>query len=260
MNNNRTLAVVVAAVVAVPLAALLVWMVFMRGQSSGWAGEAPRPTPAPAPPSSSPPASATAVPSPSVSSPGGAGLVGPVMVDPGVAHGAVYRTVMGRPVVFAAPGDVTDWQAEILPPGIVSFLPGHAEGGAVFNPAFEPVSPGTATVLMNDTVSGARITFTVVVTDAPATPQPGPSVVPPPPSPPSGPGQDWDRVAVETQWFADTLVGLPEDDATEAATRAGYTVRVVSRDGEGFAITMDYSPTRIDLDVDEGVVTAARVG
>lgn len=52
------------------------------------------------------------------------------------------------------------------------------------------------------------------------------------------------------------LLDLTEDEATAAATERGWTLRVVERDGESLAVTMDYSPTRVNVVITAGVVTA----
>jgi len=59
---------------------------------------------------------------------------------------------------------------------------------------------------------------------------------------------------------AESLVGLSETEALELAKTNGWEVRVVSRDGEDFAITMDYRADRVNLTVVDDVVTASTVG
>jgi len=73
---------------------------------------------------------------------------------------------------------------------------------------------------------------------------------------------DMEAQAARTQAFADTLVGMPEADAVAAMEAASppYAYRVVERDGESFPVTMDYSPTRINLSITAGVVTKAVAG
>ena len=56
------------------------------------------------------------------------------------------------------------------------------------------------------------------------------------------------------------LKGLTQAQAEAKATAAGYTVRIASVDGQPRALTMDYSPSRINLDITGGVVTGATVG
>lgn len=56
------------------------------------------------------------------------------------------------------------------------------------------------------------------------------------------------------------LVGLGEDDAVGEAESEGWVVRVVARDGEEFVVTKDYVETRVNLTVNDGVVTDVYVG
>ena len=60
--------------------------------------------------------------------------------------------------------------------------------------------------------------------------------------------------------MAASVVGMSEDDAVKAIHDAGYTSRVVERDGEKFPVTMDLQPERINLTVKDGKVTQATVG
>ncbi|MEY4365942.1 MAG: hypothetical protein RLZZ305_1286 [Actinomycetota bacterium] len=86
-------------------------------------------------------------------------------------------------------------------------------------------------------------------TDAPTpVPQPGPT-----------PGTDVPAAAVRPA-DAEKLVGLTEDEATRVATGAGWTIRVVSRDGEDFLVTTDWQGNRVNITVVDGTVTAVTVG
>jgi heat shock protein HslJ len=67
-------------------------------------------------------------------------------------------------------------------------------------------------------------------------------------------------VSDATQQMAADVVGLPEAEAQAAVEGAGLTFRVVSRDGESFAVTDDYSLTRINVVVVDGAVTEATIG
>ncbi len=55
---------------------------------------------------------------------------------------------------------------------------------------------------------------------------------------------------------ADALAGLSEKEAEVVANKNGWTLRVVTRDGESFSATADYSPARVNVAVDGGNVTA----
>lgn len=59
---------------------------------------------------------------------------------------------------------------------------------------------------------------------------------------------------------ATKLVGLTEEEATKVSESNGWTVRVSSRDGEEFQLTMDYMPNRVNLAIVDGKVTGVSVG
>ena len=52
------------------------------------------------------------------------------------------------------------------------------------------------------------------------------------------------------------LVGLTEDEATDAAEACGWILRVVRRDGENLPVTLDFRPNRVNVEVTDGEVTA----
>jgi hypothetical protein len=62
------------------------------------------------------------------------------------------------------------------------------------------------------------------------------------------------------QEVADSVVGMSEAEATKTAEAKGLTVRVGSRDGEDFPLTMDYRTDRVTLTVKDDKVTAATPG
>lgn len=66
--------------------------------------------------------------------------------------------------------------------------------------------------------------------------------------------------AVDFPGGLEQLIGETEADATAAIEAAGFTARVVARDGEFFSITMDYRLDRVNLTVEDGVVTVATIG
>ena len=51
-------------------------------------------------------------------------------------------------------------------------------------------------------------------------------------------------------------MGLEEDEAAKVAEGNGWGFRVVRADGVDFAVTADYSPTRVNVELTQGVVTA----
>lgn len=62
------------------------------------------------------------------------------------------------------------------------------------------------------------------------------------------------------QEVADTVLGMSEAEAIKTAEAKGLTVRVGSRDGEDFPLTMDYRTDRVTLTVITDKVTAATPG
>ena len=59
---------------------------------------------------------------------------------------------------------------------------------------------------------------------------------------------------------AATLIGKTETLAEAAAHANGWVWRVGRRDGEQFALTMDYCQCRVTVSIDNDVVTEAVVG
>lgn len=59
---------------------------------------------------------------------------------------------------------------------------------------------------------------------------------------------------------AEGLIGLSESAALDTAKANGWEVRVVSRDGEDFAVTEDYRMGRVNLTIVDDMVTASTVG
>jgi hypothetical protein len=52
------------------------------------------------------------------------------------------------------------------------------------------------------------------------------------------------------------IIGLPIDDATKSLEGQGLTLRVVIKDGEALAVTDDFSTSRVNVEVADGVVVA----
>jgi len=62
---------------------------------------------------------------------------------------------------------------------------------------------------------------------------------------------------VETKVVACQVAGMFENDAIALIEEAGITHRIASRDTEGYALTEDYSDSRINLDIVMGIVVGA---
>jgi hypothetical protein len=64
----------------------------------------------------------------------------------------------------------------------------------------------------------------------------------------------------QVEFTVDLLVGMQETTATALAQTAGWSVRVVRRDDEWLVVSQDYVSSRANLELDGGVVVAARAG
>ncbi len=59
---------------------------------------------------------------------------------------------------------------------------------------------------------------------------------------------------------ADLLIGMVEADAEACALDLGWQWRVGERDGEFYALTMDYRPDRVTVQIQEGIIYLVNVG
>lgn len=67
----------------------------------------------------------------------------PVMIDPTTATDVVVRA--GSSIVLTV-ADPAKWSAEVVTPGIVSFVPGGDQGGYITNPSLRALTSGATTV------------------------------------------------------------------------------------------------------------------
>ncbi len=64
----------------------------------------------------------------------------------------------------------------------------------------------------------------------------------------------------KTRAFASTLVGMNINDAQALTAGTGFSLRIVQQDGEYFMVTMDYRTNRIDLVINNDIITEVSVG
>ena len=64
----------------------------------------------------------------------------------------------------------------------------------------------------------------------------------------------------DVRYCTKDFIGLTEDEAVSKAENAGLAHRIVSRDGESFPVTMDYSEYRVNFTIENQKVTAATFG
>jgi hypothetical protein len=89
----------------------------------------------------------------------------------------------------------------------------------------------------------------------------GPCPTPPVITPMSEDDMEWfETTAAITTDYAQGLVGFDERAAQTCVDDAGLSWRVIARDGEYFAVTLDYSPQRINAVIEKSVVTETSIG
>lgn len=163
------------------------------------------------------------------------GIIAPIVLDE-TERSAVVR--LGEDSVVFALEDPTSWTATLAPANGGVFIPGTDSDGYVTNPAVELARAGNVTVTLTNS-TGRSVSFELTVVS------------------PVSEFESISRIAAE---FAANLVGLNEEEATRQITENGLTFRIISRDGESFPATKDYSPGRINLEITAGVITGALIG
>jgi len=68
------------------------------------------------------------------------------------------------------------------------------------------------------------------------------------------------RAAAQERGEPPQLSGLDEDDARRIAETQGWTWRIEARDGENYVLTQEHDPRRVNVRIENGKVTATRVG
>lgn len=138
--------------------------------------------------------------------------------------------------------DPTKWAAKFDKEGIVTFTPGSTDGSATFNPSLTVVAAGDTTLTLTNVKSGTKVVMKIHV------------------APAMNPVDDMQKQAGETMKFAKTLIGLVSDDAKKLAEKNNMVYRIVMVDGQGLAVTADYSPQRIDVTLEGGKIIDVSVG
>lgn len=180
-----------------------------------------------------------------MSTPGAAALP-PTMIDVDSLGGDAAVAVsaqVGTAVVLVVPdGQEGAWTATTSDPALGRFVAGGDMGGWTARPGIEVLGVGQFEVTVTGP-DGPVGTFTVSAVD----PDEPPLIAEPSADP---------AIAAA----AAGSVGMSESEATAAIAAAGGSVRVVSRDGEDFPMTMDYRFDRVNLRIEDGIVTDATIG
>lgn len=77
------------------------------------------------------------------------------------------------------------------------------------------------------------------------------------------PTYDYELITIDTPLplgVAQQLVGLTESKAALCAAALNWSYRIAARDNESFTLTADYVYSRVNLVVEEGIVTSVDVG
>ncbi|MCX6502312.1 MAG: hypothetical protein NT132_07915 [Microbacterium sp.] len=93
-------------------------------------------------------------------------VIAPVTVSAGDLQGETVDLLMGQTLNINT-GDlaVDSYRGTVADAAVATFVEGHDDGSAQFNPGVEALAPGTTTVTMTNTDGGIEpLEFTVVVT------------------------------------------------------------------------------------------------
>jgi hypothetical protein len=65
---------------------------------------------------------------------------------------------------------------------------------------------------------------------------------------------------MESKELLESLIGLDRETASELCKENDYQVRIVREDSINYVITMDFRFDRINLEIDNGVITKCDIG
>jgi hypothetical protein len=64
----------------------------------------------------------------------------------------------------------------------------------------------------------------------------------------------------ESKELLESLIGMTEDNGLKLCKENDYDFRVVREDSNNYAITMDLRFNRINLEIDNGIITKCDIG
>ena len=167
-------------------------------------------------------------------------VTGPVILDENTTTASV---VAGLDIVVFNLPEPADWTASITPQELATFEAGSDDSTMVSNPALYPLKEGEVTVVLTNS-AGRKLEFVITIT------------VP-------GSGEVVDTIenpAAASEAFGMKVLGMFEVDAVDAIESSGRVARIAERDGEGYALTKDYNPNRLNLVIVTGLVSSVYVG
>ena len=69
-----------------------------------------------------------------------------------------------------------------------------------------------------------------------------------------------ERNMKESKELLESLIGMTEDNGLKLCKENDYDFRVVREDSNNYAITMDLRFNRINLEIDNGIITKCDIG
>jgi hypothetical protein len=97
--------------------------------------------------------------------PGEGPVVEPVVMEAGDLQGETVDLVVGQ-VLDIDTGSlaVDSYSGEVADPDVAEFVPGHEDGGALYNPSVKALAEGSTKVVLSNSDGGIQdVTFTVEV-------------------------------------------------------------------------------------------------
>ncbi|WP_241246087.1 hypothetical protein [Microbacterium sp. 4R-513] len=94
-------------------------------------------------------------------------VIEPVVMEAGDLQGQTVKLVVGQ-VLDIDTGSlaVDSYSGEVSDPNVAEFVPGHEDGGALYNPGVKGLAEGTTEVVLKNSDGGIQnVTFTVEVSD-----------------------------------------------------------------------------------------------
>lgn len=161
----------------------------------------------------------------------------PSMIDP---KNEKYTEVNVEGSIVLVVDDAENWTVELADKSLLEFIPGGDQGTYEIYPGLTALAAGTTKVTAISP-DGSKYEFTVLIKD---------KGVP-----------LWGPEALAAQ-LAGEIIGKTEQEAIKIIDNKGgqVTYRIVKRDGESFPVTMDYRMDRINLEIENGIITSATVG
>ena len=170
---------------------------------------------------------------------------GAVMNDVAVTSDAMVDVVSESPgvPVDTVPVEVTSEVSTLVDVRADLWWAWDDDGSAWLLPAYTFTDTDDRTF----TVAAVTDEFLIIAEPVPVDPMPlDPSLVDPAPVDPAS------TATIDTN----DIIGLGVDDTTKLLDGRGLTLRIVTEDGVALAVTEDYSSSRVNVEVTDGVVTA----